>query len=206
MENVVPENRAGHPRNIFFLTCDAFGVLPPIARLSTAQAMFHFLSGFTAKVAGTERGITDPVPTFSTCFGAPFMVHQPMVYARMLQERLHQHGTRVWLVNTGWIGGGFGVGRRISIAYTRALLRAALSGALDVVEYEREPFFGLAVPKSCPGVPAEILQPRQLWADPDAYDAAARRLQRLFAENFQKFRGALDGELLQEVPAELLTV
>jgi phosphoenolpyruvate carboxykinase (ATP) len=206
MENVVPENCAGHPRNIFFLTCDAFGVLPPIARLSTAQAMFHFLSGFTAKVAGTERGITDPVPTFSTCFGAPFMVHQPMVYARMLQERLHQHGTQVWLVNTGWIGGGFGVGRRISIAYTRALLRAALSGALDVVEYEREPFFGLAVPKSCPGVPAEILQPRRLWADPDAYDAAARRLQRLFAENFQKFRGALDGELLQEVPAELLTV
>ncbi|MEN3027523.1 MAG: phosphoenolpyruvate carboxykinase (ATP) [Chlorobiota bacterium] len=204
MENVVPENRGGHPRNIFFLTCDAFGVMPPIARLSPEQAMYHFLSGFTAKVAGTERGIKDPVPTFSTCFGAPFMVHYPWVYARMLAERMQRHGSRVWLVNTGWIGGGFGVGHRISIAHTRALLRAALSGALEGVEYVREPFFGLEVPTSCPGVPQEILQPRQLWADPNAYDEAARRLQRLFAENFQQFRGAVDGELLHALPLELV--
>ncbi len=205
MQNVVPENRGGHARHIFFLTCDAFGVMPPIARLTPQQAMYHFLSGFTAKVAGTERGITDPVPTFSTCFGAPFMVHYPWVYARMLAERMERYGSRVWLVNTGWIGGGFGVGRRISIAYTRALLRAALSGMLDRVLYIREPFFGLEIPTECPGVPSEILQPRQMWADPVAYDQAARRLQRLFAENFQQFRGAVDGEILQGVPVELVT-
>lgn len=206
MDNIVPDNRGGHPRTIFFLTCDAFGVMPPIARLTPAQAMYHFLSGFTAKVAGTERGVTDPVPTFSTCFGAPFMVHYPWVYARMLAERMERYGSRVWLVNTGWIGGGFGVGKRISIAHTRALLRAALSGALDTVPYVREPFFGLEVPTACPGVPAEILQPRQLWSDPAAYDESARRLQRLFAENFQQFLGALDGELLHEIPTELVSV
>ncbi len=204
MENVVPDNRGGHPRHIFFLTCDAFGVMPPIARLTQQQAMYHFLSGFTAKVAGTERGVKDPVPTFSTCFGAPFMVHHPWVYARLLSERLRRHGTQVWLVNTGWIGGGFGVGTRISIGYTRALLRAALSGALETVSYVREPFFGLEIPTACPGVPPEILQPRQLWADPAAYDEAARRLQRLFAENFRQFRGNVDGEILHGVPAELV--
>jgi phosphoenolpyruvate carboxykinase (ATP) len=204
MENVVPENRGSHARTIFFLTCDAFGVMPPIARLTPGQAMYHFLSGFTAKVAGTERGIKDPVPTFSACFGAPFMVHHPWVYARMLAERIQRHRAQVWLVNTGWIGGGFGVGKRISIAYTRALLRAALSGALDTVEYVQEPFFGFQVPTACPGVPAEILQPRQLWADPAAYDEAARRLQRLFAENFQQFREAVNGELFEGIPAALL--
>ncbi len=206
MDNIVPDNRGGYPRHIFFLTCDAFGVMPPIARLDLRQALYHFLSGFTAKVAGTERGVKDPVPTFSTCFGAPFMVHYPWVYARMLVERLQRHGSRVWLVNTGWIGGGFGVGRRISIAHTRALLRAALSGALEAVPYVREPFFGLELPTVCPGVPVEILQPRQLWADPTAYDEAARRLQRLFAQNFQQFRSVLDGEELHTLPAELLEV
>lgn len=206
MNNIVPDNRGGHPRHIFFLTCDAFGVMPPIARLGLQQTLYHFLSGFTAKVAGTERGIKDPVPTFSTCFGAPFMVHYPWVYARMLVERVQRHGSRVWLVNTGWIGGSFGVGRRISIAYTRALLRAALSGALDEVPYVREPFFGLEVPTACPGVPSEILQPRQLWADPSAYDEAARRLQRLFAQNFQQFRSVLDGEVLHALPVELVEV
>jgi phosphoenolpyruvate carboxykinase (ATP) len=206
MENVVPENRAGHPRNIFFLTCDAFGVLPPIARLSTAQAMFHFLSGFTAKVAGTERGITDPVPTFSTCFGAPFMVHQPMVYARMLQERLHQHGTRVWLVNTGWIGGGFGVGRRISIAYTRGVAASSVERGARCGRVRARALLRAGSAEELSWSAGRDPAAAPALADPDAYNAAARRLQRLFAENFQKFRGALDGELLQEVPAELLTV
>ncbi len=192
MDNIVPENRAGHPQNIFFLTADAFGVLPPIARLTPEQAMFHFLSGYTAKVAGTEVGIVEPVATFSTCFGAPFMVHHPSVYANLLRQKMLEHNARVWLVNTGWTGGPYGVGHRISIAHTRALLRAALSGALDTVPFQTEPYFQLAIPTECPGVPAEILNPKNTWDDPEAYDHQAKKLAMMFRENFKQYEDQVD--------------
>ncbi|MCX7930825.1 MAG: phosphoenolpyruvate carboxykinase (ATP), partial [Chlorobi bacterium] len=187
LPNIVPDNKAGHPANIFFLTCDAFGVMPPIARLTPEQAMYHFLSGYTARVAGTEAGVKEPSPTFSTCFGAPFMVHHPAVYANMLRERMVQHDVTVWLVNTGWSGGPYGVGSRMKIAYTRALLRAALTGALDNVEFVIEPYFGLSIPMVCDGVPADILNPRNTWADKAAYDDRARYLVSLFEQNFEQF-------------------
>jgi phosphoenolpyruvate carboxykinase (ATP) len=179
--------RGGHPTNIFFLACDAFGVLPPIARLNAEQAMYHFLSGYTAKVAGTEAGVTEPQATFSTCFAAPFLPLAPTRYAEMLRERLEQHSSSVWLVNTGWSGGGYGVGRRMPLAHTRALLRAVLAGQLAEVSYEADPVFGVGVPASCPGVPSEILRPRRTWADPEAYDAQAKRLAGLFHSNFERF-------------------
>jgi phosphoenolpyruvate carboxykinase (ATP) len=169
------------------LTADAFGVMPPIARLSPEAAMYHFLSGYTAKVAGTERGVTEPKATFSTCFGAPFMVWEPNVYARLLGERIAKHHVKVWLVNTGWTGGPFGVGSRMKIAYTRAMITAALSGALDGVEYTIDPVFNLDVPQSCPGVPAEVLNPRATWADQAAYDEQAKKLAAMFDENFKAF-------------------
>lgn len=179
---------AGHPSHIFFLTCDAFGVLPPIARLTPEQAMYHFLSGYTAKVAGTERGMGDePAATFSACFGAPFLVLHPTVYANMLGERIAQHRVRCWLVNTGWTGGPFGVGGRIKLPHTRAMLHAALSGALADVPTEQDPVFGLQVPTACPGVPAEILTPRATWADPAAYDTRAAELAGRFRKNFRQF-------------------
>jgi phosphoenolpyruvate carboxykinase (ATP) len=178
---------AGHPRSVVFLTADAFGVMPPVARLTAEQAMFHFLSGYTAKVAGTEKGVTEPQATFSPCFGAPFMALQPTVYAEMLGQRVAQHGTRVWLVNTGWSGGPYGVGERIKLAYTRAMVRAALSGALDDVPTTPDPIFGVHVPNHVPGVPAEILEPRNTWKDPAACDASARKLARMFAEAFAEF-------------------
>jgi phosphoenolpyruvate carboxykinase (ATP) len=185
--NAVLPGRGGHPANIVFLTCDAFGVLPPIARLSPDQAMYHFLSGYTAKVAGTERGVTEPRAAFSSCFGAPFLPRHPSVYAEMLGEKIQEHGSRVWLVNTGWSGGGYGVGKRISIANTRAMVRAALSGALDTVATQEDPLFGLHVPTAVPGVPPQVLAPRSTWADPAAYDAAAQKLRDMFRENFQRF-------------------
>ena len=163
-------SRGGHPKAIIMLTADAFGVLPPISRLSQAQAMYHFLSGYTAKVAGTENGVNEPVATFSTCFGAPFMVHQPTVYARLLGERIAAHEATCWLVNTGWSGGPPGVGRRMSIEHTRAMVDAAIAGALNGVAFEREPHFGLEIPTSVPGVPAEVLNPRNAWSDKNAYD------------------------------------
>ncbi len=178
---------AGHPRTIVFLTADAFGVMPPIARLTADQAMYHFLSGYTAKVAGTEKGVTEPQATFSSCFGAPFMAHQPCLYAEMLGKRIAQHGTRVWLINTGWSGGPYGVGQRIKLAYTRAMVRAALSGALDDVPATRDPVFGVQVPTRVPGVPPEILIARDTWADPAACDAGARKLAGMFADAFQEF-------------------
>jgi phosphoenolpyruvate carboxykinase (ATP) len=187
LPNIVESGMGGHPRTIVFLTADAFGVLPPISRLTSAQAMYWFLSGYTAKVAGTERGVTEPTATFSTLFGAPFMPLAPTVYAEMLGQRIEEHGTRVWLVNTGWTGGRHGVGERISIAYSRAVVRAAVAGALDGVETVEDPVFGLAIPTSCPGVPAELLQPRQTWTDPAAYDETARRLAQLFVDNFEKY-------------------
>jgi phosphoenolpyruvate carboxykinase (ATP) len=179
---------AGHPRAVVFLTCDAFGVMPPIARLTPEQAMYHFLAGYTAIVAGTEKGITEPTATFSACFGAPFMAHRPTVYARMLGERLRRHGTTVWLVNTGWSGGAQGAGgERIKLAYTRAMVRAALSGLLDGVPAAPDPVFGVLVPERAPGVPAAILRPRATWADPAAYDAKARDLVAMFHRAFEEF-------------------
>jgi phosphoenolpyruvate carboxykinase (ATP) len=169
------------------LTADAFGVLPPIARLSPAGAMYHFLSGYTAKVAGTERGVTEPKATFSTCFGAPFMVLHPTVYAKFLGEKIARHDARVWLVNTGWTGGPYGVGSRMKIGHTRAMITAALAGALDHVEYETDRIFNLDVPTTCPGVPPEVLKPRNTWPSQAAYDEQAHKLARMFTENFKTF-------------------
>ncbi|HVA27343.1 MAG TPA: phosphoenolpyruvate carboxykinase (ATP) [Candidatus Baltobacteraceae bacterium] len=184
--NIVPGSKGGHPRTVIMLTADAFGVLPPISKLSHEQAMYHFLSGYTAKVAGTERGVTEPTATFSTCFGAPFMVHHPTVYAKLLGEKLAEHDVQCWLVNTGWSGGAYGVGKRMSIAHTRAMVNAAIEGRIPA-EFEREPFFGLQIPKSVPGVPKDVLDPRAAWADKHAYDAQARKLSQLFFDNFKRF-------------------
>jgi phosphoenolpyruvate carboxykinase (ATP) len=185
--NALPEKRAGHPSSVIFLTADAFGILPPIARLSRDQALFYFLSGFTAKLAGTEIGVKEPQPTFSACFGAPFLPQPPAVYARMLGEQLDRHGARVWLVNTGWTGGPYGEGERMPIAATRALLDAALSGALDDVEYREDPVFGFAVPVRVPGIEATLLDPRSTWRDPDAYDRRAQALAGMFRRNIERF-------------------
>jgi phosphoenolpyruvate carboxykinase (ATP) len=187
LPNFVKSGMAGHPKTIVMLTADAYGVLPPIAKLSPDQAMYHFLSGYTAKVAGTEKGVEGVQPTFSTCFGAPFMVHRPTVYANLLGERIAHHEATCWLVNTGWTGGPYGVGKRMKIAYTRAMVNAAIEGRLNGVAYEHEPFFGLAIPTSVPDVPSEVLNPRAAWADTAAYDAQAKKLAGLFADNFKRF-------------------
>ncbi len=188
IDNAVIPGVGAHPRHVVFLTADAFGVLPPISRLTGAQASYHFLSGYTAKIAGTEAGMgAEPEPNFSMCFGAPFMPLSASIYADMLQRRLHQHGAQCWLVNTGWQGGAFGVGRRISLAYTRAMVNALLDGRLDHVDYETEDAFGLSIPKSCPDVPPGILNPRNAWRDPDAYMKQAAVLAQRFEENFKKF-------------------
>jgi phosphoenolpyruvate carboxykinase (ATP) len=187
ISNIVPGSQAGHPKTIIMLTADAFGVLPPISRLTNAQAMYHFLSGYTAKVAGTERGVTEPSATFSTCFGAPFMVHHPTVYAKLLGERIERHNVLCWLVNTGWTGGPYGVGNRMKIAYTRAMINAAIDGRLANVQCVTDPFFGLQIPQAVPGVPSNVLNPRDAWADKAAYDAQAHKLAGLFAENFKQY-------------------
>ena len=187
--------RGGVPRNIVMLTCDAFGVLPPIARLSPAQAMYHFLSGFTAKVAGTERGVTEPQPTFSTCFGAPFMPRRPEVYGELLRDRIARHGVTCWLVNTGWTGGAHGQGSRMPIKATRALLTAALNGSLNAAEFRKDPNFGFEVPVAVPGIEPELLDPRRTWADPEAYDAQARKLVAMFAENFAQYARHIDDDV-----------
>jgi phosphoenolpyruvate carboxykinase (ATP) len=179
---------ATHPKNIIMLTADAFGVLPPIARLTPDQAMYHFISGYTAKVAGTEKGVTEPSATFSACFGAPFMIRHPYVYAKLLEEKIKEHSSKCWLVNTGWTGGPYGVGSRMKIGYTRALLNAAISGELDNVEMKVDPVFGIEVPVSAPGVPGDILDPRNTWPEPKDYDAQAAKLARLFHDNFEKFK------------------
>ena len=190
IDNSEPSGQAGHPRTIVMLTADAFGVLPPIARLTHAGAMYHFRSGYTAKVAGTEKGVTEPKATFSTCFGAPFMVLHPNVYAKFLGERIVRHGVKVWLVNTGWTGGPYGVGARMKIGHTRAMIRAALAGGLDAVACERDPVFNLDVPVACPGVPATVLRPRETWARPAEYDAQAAKLAAMFVENFRAFEAS----------------
>ncbi len=188
IEHAVVPGVGGHPKNVFFLTADAFGVLPPVARLTPEQAMYHFLSGYTAKLAGTEAGMgSDPDPVFSACFGAPFLPLAPRVYAEMLGKRLNEHKAACWLVNTGWSGGKFGVGKRMSIKHSRALVSAALNGDLDKVEFVTEPAFGLHIPVSCPGVPAEVLNPRNAWADKEAYDRQAADLAARFEKNFEQF-------------------
>ena len=188
IENAVIPGQGGHPRNIMFLAADAFGVLPPIARLTPEQAMYHFLSGYTAKLAGTEAGLgSEPVPEFSACFGSPFLPLAPRVYAELLGERLRQHKANCWLVNTGWSGGKFGVGKRMSLKHTRALVNAGLDGQLENVEYETEPAFGLHIPVSCPGVPTEVLNPRNVWADKEDYDRQASDLAARFEANFRQF-------------------
>ena len=196
--NALPAKRAGHPRSVVMLTADAFGILPPIARLTRDQAMFYFLSGFTAKLAGTEIGVKEPQPTFSACFGAPFLPQSPVVYARLLAKKLDEHGSAVWLVNTGWTGGPFGEGERMPIQATRALLSAALSGELDAVDYRTDELFGFDVPVAVPDVDAALLDPRSTWADAAAYDEKARELATMFSENFAKF-GA-DENLVQAGP------
>jgi phosphoenolpyruvate carboxykinase (ATP) len=192
--NAEPSGQGGAPRNVVMLTADAFGVLPPLARLTPAQAMYHFLSGYTARVAGTEKGLgKEPKATFSACFGAPFLPRAPEVYGRLLMRYLAEQKANVWLVNTGWTGGPYGVGVRISIAHTRALLRAALNGALDKGEFRHDPYFGLSVPRHVDGVPGDVLDPAQAWPDAEAYAAQARHLVKLFEENFAKFAGDSEG-------------
>jgi phosphoenolpyruvate carboxykinase (ATP) len=193
--NASPTGLAGHPKNIVMLTCDAFGVLPPIARLSPAQAMYHFLSGFTAKVAGTERGVTEPEPTFSTCFGAPFMPRRPEVYGNLLREKIARHGATCWLVNTGWTGGAYGTGRRMPIAATRALLTAALDGSLGEATFRTDANFGFEVPVTVRGVDPHLLDPRGTWESPAAYDAQAARLVAMFAENFAQYLPFVDADV-----------
>jgi phosphoenolpyruvate carboxykinase (ATP) len=199
IRNHVPSGRGGHPRNIVFLTADAFGVLPPIARLTREQAMYYFMSGYTAKVAGTERGVTEPQATFSSCFGAVFLVWHPTKYAQMLGRLIDEHGSRVWLVNTGWTGGPYGVGARMKLSYTRAMVRAALAGALDAAPREEDPIFGLAIPTEVPGIPPEVLQPRRTWKDGTAYDVQARKLAEMFRKNFEKF-GSVDRRIVDAGP------
>lgn len=191
---------AGHPKTIIMLTADAFGVMPPIARLSPEQAMYHFLSGYTAKVAGTEKGVTEPEATFSTCFGAPFMPRHPAEYGNLLKELIGRHGVRCWLVNTGWTGGAYGTGRRMPIKATRALLTAALQGDLDNAEFRLDPNFGFAVPVAVDGVDTGILDPRSTWADGDGYDAQAKKLVGMFVANFAKFEDHVDGNVRDAAP------
>lgn len=187
LDNIIPSGRGGHPTNIFFLTADAFGVMPPISRLTPDQAMYYFLSGYTSKLAGTEKGVKEPQTTFSTCFGAPFLPLFPSVYANLLGEKIARHGSKVWLVNTGWTGGPYGVGERIRIPFTRAMISAALNGELDHTPTRIDPFFGLPIPEHVPGVPDEVLDPRSTWADPEAYDRQAALLVEKFQENFGQF-------------------
>jgi phosphoenolpyruvate carboxykinase (ATP) len=198
--NSVPERMAGHPQNIVMLTADAFGVMPPIAKLTPEQAMYHFISGYTAKVAGTEKGITEPQATFSSCFGAPFMALHPSVYGNLLKEKMCRHKASCWLVNTGWSGGPYGIGSRLKIQYTRAMVNAALEGKLEAMEFETDPVFGLAVPKSCPDVPAEILNPRKTWADKAAYDEKATVLAKAFHKNFAEYAEAVTEEVRKAGP------
>jgi len=199
IRNYVEGGRGEHPRNVVFLTADAFGVLPPIAKLTPEQAMYYFLSGYTAKVAGTERGVKEPQPTFSACFGAAFLVWHPTKYAKMLGKLLNEHAANVWLINTGWSGGAYGTGKRIRLTYTRAIARAALAGELDNVKTETDSFFGLAVPTEIKGVPNKVLNPRATWPDTAAYDAQARKLAGMFRENFEKF-GTVDSAIKNAGP------
>ncbi len=199
--NAVPEKKAGHPKNIILLTCDANGVMPPIARLTSEQALYQFISGYTSKIAGTEVGLgKEPQITFSACFGGPFMVHHPYKYAELLKHKIERYGVKCWLVNTGWVGGPFGVGKRISIRYTRAILNAALNGGLDSVEYKRDPIFGFEVPMSCPDVPGDVLDPSSSWGDKKEYDRRYRDLAMRFKQNFARFEDQTPREVVEAGP------
>jgi phosphoenolpyruvate carboxykinase (ATP) len=200
IENIQVPSTGKNPKNIFFLTADAFGVLPPVSRLTPGQAAYHFISGYTAKVAGTEEGVNEPTPSFSACFGAPFMPLHPTKYAEMLSDKMKDAKVNVWLVNTGWTGGPYGVGSRMKLKYTRAMITAALDGALKDVSYETHPIFGLDVPQSCPNVPDEVLNPRQTWENKDAYDTKATELGISFKENFSKFEEYANEEILSGAP------
>ena len=199
--NAVPEKKAGHPKNVILLTCDANGVMPPIARLSPNQALYQFISGYTSKIAGTEVGLREePEMTFSACFGGPFMVHHPYKYAELLKRKIERYGVKCWLVNTGWVGGPYGIGKRISIRYTRALLNAALTGKLDHVKYVKDPIFGFEVPTECPDVPAEVLSPSSSWGDKKEYDRRYRDLAMRYKENFAKFTDNTPQEIVEAGP------
>ena len=200
LENIVPEGQAGHPRNVIFLTADAFGVLPPIAKLTAEQAMYFFLSGYTAKVAGTERGVKEPQATFSACFGEPFLPLRPTDYAKMLGEKITAHRPSVWLINTGWTAGPYGVGHRMAIPHTRAMIRAALSGTIADASLVADPIFGLRVPQAVPGVPIEVLNPRATWADTKAYDAQAGKLAGMFRENFKRYGDQIGDDVKAAAP------
>ncbi|RPE09832.1 phosphoenolpyruvate carboxykinase (ATP) [Chitinophaga lutea] len=200
IDNALEPSIGGIPKNIFFLTCDAYGVLPPISRLSPGQAMYQFISGYTAKVAGTEAGVTEPKSTFSACFGAPFLPLHPARYAQMLGDRMRAHQVNIWLINTGWTGGAYGTGHRIKLSYTRAMISAALKGELDKVAYKNHEVFGVAIPESCPGVPDELLDPRNTWADAAAYDAQAKDLAGQFVKNFEKYAAQAGEEILAAAP------
>ena len=200
LDNIESDGIAGHPSNIFFLSADAFGVLPPIARLTPEQAMYYFISGYTAKVAGTERGITEPRATFSACFGDPFLPLHPSEYARMLGEKIREHKPHVWMLNTGWVGGAYGTGERIRLRYTRALLHAALSGELAESEFYTDPIFGFEIPLTAPKVPSDILIPRNDWEEGEAYDAAAQSLAKMFQQNFEKFAADTSEEICAAGP------
>ncbi len=188
------------PKNIFFLTCDAYGILPPISKLNPGQAMYQFISGYTAKVAGTEAGVTEPKATFSACFGAPFLPLHPGKYAEMLGEKMRKHNVNIWLVNTGWAGGPYGVGNRMKLSYTRAMITAALEGKLDNVEYVAHRHFGFMMPKECPNVPAELLSPRLAWSNEDEYDKKAKELAAMFIKNFEKYAAGVNEEILAAAP------
>ena len=200
IENRTMDSKGGHPQNVIFLTCDAFGVLPPISRLTPSQAAYHFISGYTAKVAGTEIGVTEPQATFSACFGEPFMPMHPGVYADLLSDKMADHGSTAWLINTGWSGGAYGEGSRMKIKYTRAMLNAALDGELDNVEYVVDDRFGFEIPTSCPGVPSEVLVPKQTWSDGEAYDAAADKLAAMFNENFKRYSEGVSDSVNASAP------
>ena len=200
IDNIEPSSQGGHPRNLLFLTCDAFGVLPPLSKLTPAQAQYHFLSGYTAKIGGTEAGIKEPTATFSSCFGAPFLPRPAVDYAKMLEQRIGQHQAQVWLVNTGWTGGPYGVGKRFPLDMTRRLVRAVLSGELDAVSFTPDPVFGVLVPAACPDVPTSLLQPRQAWPSGEAYDKAARHLTELFRNSFKAYEAQASAEVRQAGP------
>ncbi|MEJ2587923.1 MAG: phosphoenolpyruvate carboxykinase (ATP), partial [Deltaproteobacteria bacterium] len=200
LPNIVRSGMAGHPRNVIMLTADAFGVLPPIARLTPDQAMYHFISGYTAKLAGTEKGVTEPSAVFSACFGAPFMIRHPSVYAQLLADKIHKHRAACWLMNTGWTGGPYGVGHRMKIDYTRALLNVALDGSLEEAEMRKDPIFGFQVPKEIRGIPTKVLNPRSTWPNAADYDEQAQRLAGLFQENFKQFENQVSDDVLAAGP------
>lgn len=200
ISNALEPSIGGLPKNIFLLTCDAFGVLPPISKLSPGQAMYQFISGYTAKVAGTELGVTEPKPTFSACFGAPFLPLHPGKYAEMLGKKMRENKVNVWMINTGWTGGPYGTGSRMKLKYTRSMITAALEGKLDNVAFMQDSVFGVSIPESCPDVPAEVLTPRNTWADKTAFDEQAKKLARLFVKNFEKYASGVSAEILEAAP------